>query len=126
MPLSSYARDKLMDHLLKGTAFTQPANVYISLHTADPGLTGASEATGGTYGRQSANTSFAASASGSKATNAALTFTLMPAGTFTHFGVWDASTTGNFLWGGALTASKTLAAGDTLQFNSGQLTLTLT
>jgi hypothetical protein len=126
MPLSSYARDKLLDHLLKGTAFTQPTDVYISIHTADPGLTGASEASGGSYARQSGNSSFAAAGSGAKASNAVIAFAGMPAGTFTHFGIWDALTTGNFLWGGALAASKTLGAGDTIQFSSGQLTLNLT
>lgn len=52
MALSAYLRDKLLDHVLKGAAFTQPTNVYISLHTSDPGTTGASECTGGSYARQ--------------------------------------------------------------------------
>lgn len=125
MPLSSYARDKILDHLLKGSAFTQPDNVFVSLHTADPALVGSNEATGGSYARQNANAAFAAAGSGSKVTNAALSFATMPAGTFSHFGVWDAASAGNFLWGGALASSKTVAAGDTIQFNSGQLTLQL-
>ena len=126
MAISAYLRDKLLDHVFKGTAFTQPTNVYMSLHTADPGTTGTSEVTGGSYARQSVNTSFAASASGSKSSNAAVAFAGMPAATVTYAGFWDASTAGNFLWGEILTASKTTAANDTLNFASGQITTTLT
>ncbi len=126
MALSAYLRDKLLDHVLKGSAYTQPTNIYISLHTADPGTTGASECTGGSYARQLGNSSFAAAGSGSKASNAAFNFTGMPAATVTHVGIWDAVTTGNFLWGGSLTASKTVGAGDTFQLPSGQLTASLT
>lgn len=126
MPLSAYVIPKLLDHVLKGAAFTQPTNIYISLHTADPGTTGASEATGGSYARQLGSSSFAAASGSSKASNADISFTLMPACTVTHVGVWDASTVGNFLWGGALSASKSVNAGDTFQLPSGQLTASLT
>ena len=49
----------------------------------------------------------------------------MPACTVQYVGVWDAESSGNFLWGGQLTASKTLNAGDTFQINSGSLDVTL-
>jgi hypothetical protein len=95
----------------------------VSLHTADPGETGASEATGGSYARQSA--SFGAAASGAIANDAAISFTAMPAATITHVGVWDASSAGNFLWGGALAASKTTNSGDTFTIPTGDLDVTL-
>lgn len=126
MALSAYLRDKLLDHYLKGTAFTQPTNVFVSLHTGDPGTTGASEVAGGSYARVNANTSFAAASGGSKATNAILDFAGMPAATITHVGIWDAASAGNFLVGGALSASKTTNAGDTFRLPSGQLSATLT
>jgi hypothetical protein len=124
--LSAYLRDKLLDHYLKGAAFTQPTNIYISLHTADPGTTGASEVVGGSYARQLANTSFAAAAGGSKVSNAIIDFLGMPAATITHVGIWDALAGGNFLEGGALAASKTTNSGDTFELPIGQLTATLT
>lgn len=126
MALSSYLRDKLLDHVLKGAAFTQPANVYVSLHTGDPALTGANEVVGGSYARQLADTKFAAPAGGVKATNADIEFPSMPAATITHAGVWDAASAGNFLTGGALVASKIVAGGDAFRFASGQLSQSLT
>lgn len=126
MPLSSYLRDKLLDHVLKGSAFTQPTNVYVSLHTAAPGLAGANEVAGGTYARVLASAAFAAASGGAKASNAALEIAGMPVATVTHVGVWDAASGGNFLWGEAVTSSKTYAAGDVARLNSGQLTFNLT
>ena len=125
MALSAYLRDKLLDHFLKGTAYTAPTNIYVSLHTADPGTTGANEAAGGSYARQIGTSAFAAASAGSKASNAVIEFAGMPAATLTHVGVWDASSAGNFLVGGALSASKTTNSGDTFRLPSGQLTVSL-
>lgn len=125
---------------------TQPSTVYISLHTADPGQTGASEVTTGAgsgwvgYARQavscgSANGTAGANlgtegtagtgsafnapatdgSTGQKATNVN-TITFPNSGgtsgtvTVTYFGVWDAVSSGNFLIGGALTASQVIGA----------------
>ena len=46
-------------------------------------------------------------------------------GTVTHFAVWDASTSGNMLFHGALTASKTIDSGDTASFAATTLALTM-
>lgn len=91
--------------------------VYASLHTADPGTTGASESTGGTpaYARKLAV--WGASASGT-ATAAELTFDV-PAGTYTHFGTWSAATAGTFRGGNAL------AGGSQVFSAQGQLKLTV-
>lgn len=126
MSASNYLEDKVLDHCLKGTAFTAPTNVYVSLHSADPGETGANEITAGanSYARQLATSSFAASSGGSKVSNADLTWLDMPAVTVTHFAIWDALTTGNCLFVGALGASKTTQAGDTFKILSGNLTVT--
>lgn len=62
-----------------------------SLHTAFPGLTGASEVTGGApaYARKAAT--FAAAAGGSRALSAAVTFDV-PATTVRWFGFWSSGT----------------------------------
>lgn len=125
MSLSNYLEEKLLNHVFGGTTYSQPAAVYCSLHTADPGETGASEATGGSYARQAITFAAASNPGGTKATSADLVFTSMPASTITHVGVWDASSAGNFLVGGALAASKTLNAGDTFRITSGNLTVSL-
>lgn len=120
--LSDYAANKILDKLLRNTDFTV-ADQHISLHTADPGVSGGSEVTGGSYGRQ--NATFATAASRATTTTALLEWLNMPGVTVTHVGIWDAATAGNFIWGGALAASKTVNAGDTFQLPTGDLDATL-
>lgn len=85
------------------------ANVY-SLHTGDPGTTGANEVTGGSpaYARKTA-TGFPAAASGA-ATNSQVVFDV-PAGTYTHWARWKA---GVFYEGGPLPAAETYNGQGTL------------
>lgn len=124
---SDYLENKVLDHVLGGTAYTQPT-VYVGLWTADDGLesgTVTSEVSGGSYARQTA--SFAAASSGSAATDATITFPTATAswGTITHIALMDALSGGNVLFHGAVTTSKTIDSGDTFQISSGNLTITL-
>ena len=41
--------------------------------------------------------------------------------TISHFGLWDASSGGNFLASGTLTTNVEIQQGDTVQFNSGAM-----
>lgn len=120
---SNYAENKILDHALGTTSWTMPTT-YVSLHTADPDedASGA-EVSGGTYARQAA--SFAAAASGSASTDADLDFVDMPSATVTHVAVWDASSTGNMIAGGALDSSEVVPAAATFTIPSGDLTVTL-
>jgi hypothetical protein len=43
----------------------------------------------------------------------------------THMGIFDAVTSGNLLWHGALDASRVIADGDTFLFSIGNIALTL-
>ena len=102
------------------------ATPYVSLHTGDPGETGANEVTGGSYARQAG--SFGAAAAGAVTTTATIDFTGMPSATITHVGIWSASTataSANFVWGGTLTASKSVGAGDTFRIATGDLDVSL-
>lgn len=109
--------------MLSGTAFTAPTNTYVKLHTADPGVAGATAA--------SANTTrvilaWSAASAGSKAITSTLpSWASWAAGTETisHMSVWDALTVGNFLYSFALTASKTVTNGDTLNLTSHSISL---
>jgi hypothetical protein len=121
--LSNYLENALINVTLRNTAYTAPATVYVSLHTADSAETGASEVTGGSYARQAA--AFSAPSNGATSNTGAITFTSMPAVTVTHVGIWDASTAGNLLYAGALTASKTLNSGDTFTIPVGDLDVAL-
>lgn len=122
MSISDYAELKLLDAVFNNISFAVPTP-HVSLHTADPGEDGANECTGGSYVRQAG--SFGAAAGGAVSNDALIEFTDMPACTLTHAGVWDAASAGNFLWGGALSASKTVNAGDTAQIAIGELDATL-
>lgn len=79
------------------------AATWISLHTADPSTTGTNEATGGSYARQ--QTTWGSASSGSRA-GSQVTFSV-PAGTYTHWGIWSASSAGTFHYGGTLSSSET-------------------
>lgn len=89
-----------------------PATGYISLHTASPGTTGASEVSGGAYARVA--TTWAAASAGSR-TGSQVTVNVPASTTITHFGIWDAATGGNYLGGGPLSASETFAAAGAAQ-----------
>jgi hypothetical protein len=117
--------NKILDHLRGGTAWTQPGGLYVKLHTGDPGASGTANAAGNTTRVQS---TFGTAASGGSIANTvqAQWTSYTTAETLTHFSIWDASSAGNFLWSGALTASKTMAIGDTLTEAVGALVLTLT
>ena len=123
MSISDYFENKILDHMLRGTAFTPPATVYVSLHTADPGETGANEVTGGGYARQSVT--FNAPSGGSMSNSALLRWNNMPAVTVTHVGLWDAANGGNPLWFGALSSSVTLTAGSAFEIPAGSLTVSI-
>lgn len=124
MAFSNYTEEAVLNAIFNNTSFAV-ATPYLSLHTADPGETGGSEATGGSYARQAGASAFAAASGGSIASDANVTWTGLPAGTFTHVGVYDASTAGNYIARAALSSSVTLPAGSSFTINSGNLTFTL-
>lgn len=73
----------------------------ISLHTGDPGTTGANEATGGSPAYARKTTTWTGGTSDGEVTGSAVVFDV-PAGTYTHMGVWAGST---FIGGAALSSS---------------------
>jgi hypothetical protein len=118
--LSDYAEQQVVNHFLRNQAFTPPTTVYLALFsdaTTDAG--GGTEATGGSYARQAIT--FGAPSSGAASNTNALTFTNMPAGTWTHCAIIDASSGGNFLFHGPLTASKTTTAGQNVEVAVGEI-----
>ena len=130
---SNYLENKVLDHVLKNTAYTQPANLYLALFTNTSGSAATNleagtltdEVSGGSYARKTV--AFAAASAGSAATNATVTFDAATAnwGTVTHVAVMDALTSGNVLFWGAVTTPKTIETGDTFQVSSGNLTISL-
>ena len=98
--ISTYLSHALLNHTFRGVEYTRPGtSIYTSLHTADPGLTGASEVSGNAYARVNV-TAWDAPSNGATANTNNITYpTPTPSdwGTITHKGIWDASTGGNFL-----------------------------
>lgn len=78
---------------------------YISLHTADPGTTGASEVSGSPYAR--ASITWNAAASSARTNSNAISITIPTSTTVTYFGIWSAVTAGTYYIGGALSPSVT-------------------
>jgi len=131
MSASNYGELSVLDNL-----FTGLTEVFIALHTANPGETGATaEVSGGAYARVSVPTDTsgfdaAATVSGlGTKKNAAIIQFVDPVGanwgTITHFSIWDAATSGNCLVYGALTASVDVSDGDPgPRFNAGDIAIT--
>lgn len=137
MAFSQYLADKVLVWI-KGTTFpTALSTVYVTLHSGDPGTAGSANnvqssiVSGGVRTAVSTSTLSAvtsASGGGFQITNnnsVQITTSSTSSATVTHFGVWDASSSGNFLASGSLTSPVEVVTGDTVQFNAGALTIRL-
>lgn len=126
---SDYLENKIIDHIFRGQAFTMPSGLYFALFTAAPSDSGGgTEVSGGAYARANlapsltnylgthGTTTGASSGTGGATSNASAVTFPAPSGAnwgvCTHFGIFDASTSGNLLFHGALTISKTVNNGD--------------
>jgi hypothetical protein len=124
--ISDYLRNKLLDAVL-GAGYTKPSTVYIALYSAAPtGAGGGTELTGNGYARASVtnnSTNWPNASSSIKTTGAAFTFTTATGAwdTATHWGIFDASTSGNLLFWGSLDTSRTAENGSVLKFLTGEI-----
>lgn len=126
--LSDHAEKLLLDWLMTSGTATRPTAWYVALYTAAPSDSGGgTELTGNGYSRQSVAFDAATSPGGTTSNSGDVTFTASGGdwGTVTHIGIHDADSGGNLLWHGAMTTSKTIADGDTLQFSTGNIDLTI-
>lgn len=138
--VSNYLEVKILDWLFKQTAFgAAPTTLYYSLHSADPGDTGASElGATGSYARaqlnpdtnNSTHTNYNDDTTSGQATVVTnkldITFPTATANwnsgsPITYWAVWDASTSGNCLWSGTIAGGTgvTVLNGTTLKFTGG-------
>lgn len=129
MAFASAAKHRMLDHLVGNTASGATID-RISLHTGDPGTTGANEVTGGSYAKVTIDaTDFdaaGATTAGEIELNADQTFAGPASGTASHIGFWASSGTA-FYAGGAITTGDTafnaagefiVKAGTTLDLNA--------
>ena len=137
---SNYLEAKVLDHVLKNTAFSQPSSLYLALFNNTSGnagtnlelgtLTDEVSTSGTAYARKTVAFGAATGTNPCQAaTSATVTFDAATAswGTITHVAVMDSGTAGagNVLFWGAVTTSKTIDTGDTFQVTSGNLTISL-
>ena len=118
--ISTYAANKLLEHLVGKTSWTMPSGIYAKIHTGQPGAAGTSNASAQTTRLA---TTFAAATGGSIAINNTPEFTLNATETITHISFWDAATGGNFLWSAAASVAKGGASGDIIRISTNSLTL---
>jgi hypothetical protein len=130
MAISTFAGNLVLDWLLSAEAVTRPTTWFLSLHTANPGLTGAGEvlvATDADYVRKAIT--FAVAADLAKPTDAGVTWTANAGATpyiVTHIGIWDALTAGNFLAYGELAVPEPIDPAGSLNLAAGRAIATLT
>ena len=126
--LSDYAEKLLLDYSMTTGSVTRPTAWYVALYTSAPSDSGGgTEVSGSGYSRQSVTFAAATSGAGTTSNSGDVSWTASGAafGTVVAIGIHDAASSGNLLWHGNMTASKTIADGDTLEFSAGNIDLTL-
>lgn len=152
---SNYLEDALLDHVLGGSTYTQPATLYLALFSGsaatvltalESGTSAQGAANWGEYeitsygdtssasAYQRKAVTFNAASGGSATTAANVTFDTATddytnsagsGSTVTCIAVMDASTAGNVLFYGELDNPKEVLTGDTFQVTAGNLTISL-
>jgi len=122
---SDYLENKILDHVLRNTAYTSPAAVYMGLFTAAPSdAGGGTEVSGNNYSRTAIT--FGAASGGAITNSADVTFPT-PSGSWgacTHFGIFDQASAGNLLYWGALAQTETPLSGNIVKFLAGDIDVT--
>jgi len=120
--MSSALCKSLLDHLFGVAAYTPAVTIYASLHTADPGDTGANETAYTDYTR----VAVAFDAAVNKVIQQANTQYNFPqagatGGAATHYGLWTAQSGGVFLGGGGLNNGITINPGGVPKLLAGEI-----
>lgn len=124
MNKSDYLRNALLNHTLRGVAFTPPGSRYVALYTVAPtSAGGGTEVTGGAYVRQSVT--FAAPSGFACANSGLITFPTPTVawGEVLAVAILDASTAGNMLYFGDLPTHKVVDVNDVVTIPVGFLSI---
>lgn len=100
-----------------------PNGPYVSLHTADPGDTGASEVSGGSPAYARKVGVLAAASSGSRALTVASQHDVPASTTVAYVGLWSAATAGTFYGSFAVTA-ETFSGQGNYQVDASTVSIT--
>lgn len=118
MAIPQVTANKVLDHLHAVATFaalTGPIKQKLTTSASTATAQG-TEVSGGSYTAGGSSVTFGAAASGTSSNSTAVTYTNMPVATTTGIVLTDSAGTPIWTEYGALTASKTTAAGDTLSF----------
>lgn len=125
--LSATVANDFLEWIFNASATaTAPTNIYIQLHTADPGASGTT-AVAGNATRKDLTSSMGTAASGAITNTSAITWTTGEVDTsedYTHWALFDASSAGNFLLSGTMTANA-VTSGDEFEIPIGDLDISL-
>jgi hypothetical protein len=139
---SDFLENLIIDHLFRSRTWAKPTAIYVALFTAAPSDSGGgTEVSGGSYARvalapldtnwtatQGGTTGNSSGTSGQTANAVAITFPAPTAnwGTVTHYGLFDAASSGNLWIWDALTAAQAITSGGaTAAFAAGALQITV-
>ena len=123
--MSDYLENEILDHILRNAAYTPASTVYIGLSTGSfNDDNSGTELSGNGYTRKSI--AFDAASGGATDNTSAVDFPTATGswGSVSHYGLFDASSSGNLLIHGAFSAAKTVASGDILRIAAGELDIT--
>lgn len=128
--MTNYLMTQFVNQLLRTSSWTKPTNIYVALFTTQPDVTGGgTEVSGGSYARVAAgplDADWAAVSSGQSYNLNSIAFPTPTGtwGTVGWFALYDASTVGNMLAFGQLTASQSITSiSPPPTFLAGQLTV---
>lgn len=133
--ISDYFEDKVIGYLFGSRAYSLPATYYVGLWTATLSDTStgstAGEVSGGAYARQSVtnnSSNFSVPSAGATSNSNLIAFPMATAswGTVTYVALLDASTLGNIIAWASLTTPVTVAQYDTVLFQPGDLSISIT
>lgn len=116
MPVSTAGKNFMLD-ALAGVA------VFASLHSADPGDTGANELTGGSPAYTRKAITWFAAAAGNLDNNANPTWDVPAGATVSYVGYWSAATAGTF-YGSADVTNEVYAGQGTYSLTDSDISLT--
>ena len=125
---TEYGKDLLATWAFDTAAVTRPAAWFVALHTADPGVTGATAevlvATDADYVRKSITFAAPVAGTGQCLSDSAVSWTVNGASagyTVLWATIWDAAVAGNCIIKGQLPVQRVLVAGGVLTFNIGEV-----
>jgi hypothetical protein len=120
--LASSVAAGALDALYNSVAYDGPTNLWAKLHTGDPGAAGTANAATNTTRKE---VTFAAASGNAIASDAAVTWTSVPASEdYTHFSLWTDETAGSFHTSGTITANA-VTIGDNFTIPSGDVDITI-